>query len=72
VTVEGGFREYLRVCTTNLCNSWDGIAPGPGGGSGGGGVGGGGGGGRLEAVGVVMTVMVLAMISRSLLPLCNT
>ena len=44
MTEDGGFKEYVRVCTTDLCNDWDGISSGPGGGSGGGGGGGGGGG----------------------------
>ena len=25
----GGFKEYVRVCTTDLCNDWDGISSGP-------------------------------------------
>ena len=41
----GGFKEYVRVCRTDLCNDWDGISSGPSGGSGGDGEGGGGGGG---------------------------
>lgn len=36
---------YTRLCTTSLCNDWDGISSGPSGGSGGGGAGGGGSGG---------------------------
>lgn len=44
MTEGGGFKEYVRVCTTDLCNDWDGISSGPGGGSGGGSGGGGGGG----------------------------
>ncbi|KDR24118.1 PE-PGRS family protein PE_PGRS30-like isoform X2 [Zootermopsis nevadensis] len=54
VTDAGGFKVYTRVCTTHLCNNWDGISSGPlgeagdgggGGGSGGNGDAGGGGGG---------------------------
>lgn len=41
----GGFKVYIRVCTTDLCNNWDGISSNPSGGSGGGGGGGSGGSG---------------------------
>ena len=42
----GGFKEFIRYCTSPLCNDWDGISENrPGGGSGGGGDGGGGSGG---------------------------
>jgi hypothetical protein len=30
----GGYRVYTRVCTSNLCNYWDGISSSPSGGSG--------------------------------------
>ena len=40
----GGFNEFFRVCTTDLCNDWDGISSGRRGGGGGGGGGGGSGG----------------------------
>jgi len=29
VTEGGGFKEYVRVCTTHLCNDWDGLSSGP-------------------------------------------
>lgn len=45
MTEGGGFKEYVRYCTTALCNDWDGISASTGGGSGGGGGGGGGGNG---------------------------
>jgi hypothetical protein len=50
VTETGGFKEYVRVCTTDLCNDWDGVSSGPIGGSGGdgGGEGGGSGSGGSE------------------------
>ena len=47
----GGFKEYFRVCTTDLCNDWDGISSGPSWGSGGDGEGGGGGGGGGDGSG---------------------
>ena len=47
----GGFKEFVRYCTTPLCNDWDGISENTGGGSGGGGDGGGGSGGDGSGVG---------------------
>ena len=44
MTEGGGFKEYVRVCTTDLCNDWDGLNSGPR--KKPGGVGGGGGGGN--------------------------
>jgi hypothetical protein len=29
VTEADGFKRYARVCSTDLCNDWDGIAPSP-------------------------------------------
>jgi len=51
VTEVGGFKKYVRVCTTARCNNWDGISPNGGGSRGFG--------GRA----VVTAVMILALIS---------
>ena len=62
MTDGGGFKEYVRVCTTDLCNDWDGISSRHNCGSGGDD------GGPtaavvLEIVGVVIALMVPAMTS---------
>ena len=58
----GGFNEFFRVCTTDLCNDWDGILSRQPGGSGDG-DGGGATAVVLGAVGLVIALMVQAIIS---------
>jgi hypothetical protein len=29
VTEAGGFKEYVRISTTNVCNDWDDVSSGP-------------------------------------------
>jgi hypothetical protein len=60
LTDVGPFKLYSRVCTSNLCNDWDGISSRTGEGSD---DGSGAAAVVLEAVGVVIAVMIPAMVS---------